>query len=808
MKKEKMKLYFLMVAYISFNTLTLFASGLRSRDNFNEGWKFYQGNFPEAIHPLFDDSQWRTLNLPHDWSIEGEFYEKNRSTFGAGALPGGTGWYRKSFQVEASDKGKLISVEFDGVYHNSEIWINGKYLGKRPYGYSSFRYELSPYLNFGDSTNVIAVKVDNSLEPNSRWYSGCGIYRNVWLVKTGTVAVDHWGAFVTTPQVDDKKATVNISIKIRNSSGLPLTVPVKSGIYDDENKLIAEIITSKVTLKNPETVVDQTLIVKDPSLWSVDQPNRYHVITSISQKKNMLDEYETPFGIRTFNFDSNKGFTLNGKPLKIKGVCIHHDLGCLGAVINTRALERQLELLKEMGCNGIRTSHNPPAPELLDLCDKMGFIVMDEAFDVWKKKKREFDYALDFDQWHKRDLQDMVLRDRNHPSVFIWSIGNEIVEQKDSTGVTIAKELAGIVRELDQSRPVTAALDEVPFPENYIMKSGALDLIGYNYHQEIFADFLKTFPGKKFIATETTSALATRGSYDMPADTVHRWPDDWKKTFSGGNADLSCSSYDNCAVPWGSTHEETWKIIKKYDFLSGMFVWTGFDYIGEPTPYVWPARSSYFGILDLCGFPKDAFYMYKSEWTNQPVLHIFPHWNWEPGQIIDVWAYSNCNEVELTINGRSLGAQHKTGDQIHFSWKVPYEAGTLHAIGRNNGKEIITDEIKTSGLPAKIKLKPDRSAIHADGNDLSFITVQVVDKDNNPVPYADNLIYFSVQGDASIAGVDNGSPTSMESFKSHERRAFHGKCLLVIKAGKTEGSVKVNATAEGLQTAAEVLRLK
>ena len=483
-----MKLYFLMVAYISFNTLTLFASGLRSRDNFNEGWKFYQGNFPEAIHPLFDDSQWRTLNLPHDWSIEGEFYEKNRSTFGAGALPGGTGWYRKSFQVEASDKGKLISVEFDGVYHNSEIWINGKYLGKRPYGYSSIRYELSPYLNFGDSTNVIAVKVDNSLEPNSRWYSGCGIYRNVWLVKTGTVAVDHWGAFVTTPQVDDKKATVNISIKIRNSSGLPLTVPVKSGIYDDENKLIAEIITSKVTLKNHETVVNQTLIVKDPSLWSVDQPNRYHVITSISQKKNMLDEYETPFGIRTFNFDSNKGFTLNGKPLKIKGVCIHHDLGCLGAVINTRALERQLELLKEMGCNGIRTSHNPPAPELLDLCDKMGFIVMDEAFDVWKKKKREFDYALDFDQWHKRDLQDMVLRDRNHPSVFIWSIGNEIVEQKDSTGVTIAKELAGIVRELDQSRPVTAALDEVPFPENYIMKSGALDLIGYNYHQEIFAD--------------------------------------------------------------------------------------------------------------------------------------------------------------------------------------------------------------------------------------------------------------------------------------------------------------------------------
>ncbi|MFN8134198.1 MAG: beta-galactosidase GalB [Bacteroidales bacterium] len=794
-------------SFILLSAVSLFATGVRVRDNFNEGWKFHLGNATEAAQPKFDDSQWRPLTLPHDWSIEGEFSDKNPATAGGGALPGGIGWYRKSFRLPASDSSKLLFVEFDGIYRNSEVWINGKYLGKRPYGYSSFRYELTPYLNFGDKPNVISVKVDNSQQPNSRWYSGSGIYRNVWLVKTSPVAVDHWGTFVTTPRIDANGATVNIKTRINNATGKAVNVIVKSIIYDADNKPVAEASLPKIILKNPQTEIQQTLTVKNPMLWSVDNPVLYHIVTTVSTKQAILDEYDTPIGIRSFDFDAEKGFILNGKQLKIKGVCNHHDLGCLGSAINTRALERQLELLKEMGCNSIRTSHNPPAPELLDLCDKMGFIVMDEAFDMWKKKKTDFDYGLDFDQWHKTDLQDMVLRDRNHPSVFIWSIGNEILEQWDSTGISIARELAGIVRELDQTRPITSACNQ-PDPSNFIVRSGALDLIGYNYHHNTFSDFPKTFPGKKFIASETTSALATRGSYDMPADSIRRWPIQWDKPFVEGNADLSCSAYDNCSAPWGSTHEETWKIIKKYDFLSGMYIWTGFDYLGEPTPYTWPARSSYFGILDLCGFPKDAFYMYQSEWTNKPVLHILPHWNWKPGQTVDVWVYSSCNEVELFLNGRSLGIQHKSGDQIHLSWKVPFEAGTLHASGRNNGKEIITNEIKTAGLPAKIILTPDHSTIQADGNDLSYITAQVVDQNNVPVPDAGNLIYFSVQGNGSIAGVDNGNPISMESFKSHERRAFHGKCILVVKAGKDNGPITVTANADGLLTATQVVQTK
>jgi len=782
------------------------ASDVRARDNFNQGWRFYPGDMPEARNYNFDDSQWRQLDLPHDWSIEGDFSDQNPATPGGGALPGGIGWYRKTFKIPAADSQKLIYIEFDGVYRNSKVWINGTCLGKRPYGYSSFRYELTPYLNFGDKPNVIAVKVDNSQQPNSRWYSGSGIYRNVWLVKTGKIAVDHWGTYVTTPKIDQKGAEVFVKIRVRNSPGTMPAISIKSGIYNQQNELVAEVITPKVKLEKGNTEIQQKLVVKNPVLWSDEKPEMYRLVTTLYTKSGILDEYETPFGIRTFEFDAVRGFILNGRPVKIKGVCNHHDLGCLGAAINKRGLERQLELLKEMGCNGIRTSHNPPAPELLDLCDRMGFIVMDEAFDMWKMEKTPCDYSRDFDEWHQRDIQDMVYRDRNHPSVFIWSIGNEIPEQWDSTGFRLARELAGLVRELDKTRPITSACNN-PDTSNYIIKSGVLDLIGQNYHHGTFANFPTIYPGKKFIASETTSAIATRGSYDMPADSVRVWPRYWDKPFTDGNADLSCSAYDNCRVPWGSTHEETWKIIKKYDYLSGLFIWTGFDYIGEPTPYPWPARSSYFGILDLCGFPKDAFYMYKSEWTSTPVLHLLPHWNWKAGQDVDVWAYSNCEEVELFLNGRSLGTQKKTGDQIHFAWKVPFEPGTLRAIGRTNGKQVLTDEVRTAGLPARIILTPDRSSIHADGQDLSYITVQVADQNNIPVPDAGNRIYFSVEGDAAIAGTDNGDPTSMESFKSHEKRAFYGKCLLVVKAGNKEGTVKITAVSDGLQSATENIQL-
>jgi len=626
-------------------------------ENFDNGWKFHLNDLAGAQEPRFDDSQWRSLDLPHDWSIEGDFSQDNPATPGGGALPGGVGWYRKTFRIPQSDEGKVVAIEFDGVYRNSEVWINGHYLGKRPYGYSSFRYELNPFLKYGTEPNVLAVKVDNSQQPNSRWYSGSGIYRNVWLVTTEKVFVDHWGTFVTTPEVTEGSAKVSIATKIRNASARDQKFVLKTVLLDSDKKEISTESTEGVAPKSSVSDVVQTLAVENPVLWSLENPRLYTAVTTVEVEGKILDDYETPFGIRTFVFDSDKGFYLNGKHVKINGVCDHHDLGCLGAAVNTRAIERQLEILKGMGVNGIRTSHNPPAPELLDLCDKMGFIVLDEAFDMWKTKKTEFDYALDWDAWHRQDLQDMVVRDRNHPSVFMWSIGNEVNEQWDKNagiGIAIAKELAGLVKSLDPTRPITSACNDTD-PSNPLIRSGALDLVGLNYSLEKFPDFPKNFPGKKFLGTETVSALATRGHYNMPSDSIRRWPERWDKPFDKGNPDNTCSSYDNCSTPWGSTHEETWKIMKKYDFLSGMFIWTGFDYLGEPTPYGWPSRSSYFGIVDLAGFPKDAYYMYQSEWTDKPVLHIFPHWNWKRGDVIDVWAYTNCDEVELFLNGRSLG---------------------------------------------------------------------------------------------------------------------------------------------------------
>lgn len=773
-------------------------------ENFNANWKFHLGNITNADDPQFNDSSWRILNLPHDWSIEGEFSDTNPATIGGGALPGGIGWYRKSFFVDEKDKEKSIFIEFDGIYKNSEVWINGEYLGKRPYGYSSFRYELTPFLKYGNKANILSVKVDNSKQPNSRWYSGSGIYRNVRLVITGKIAVDHWGTYVLTSDISNNSAKISIKTRIRNSSTSDNQVELISTVLDPKGKLAGSITNSANILKDSLNDYCQELVINNPHLWSVESPNLYSIKTEVKVNDKITDEYITPFGIRYFEFDKDKGFILNGKPLKILGVCNHHDLGCLGAAINNRAIERQLEILKAMGCNGIRTSHNPPAPELLDLCDKMGFIVMDEAFDMWKKQKNPYDYASDWDEWHKRDLQDLIIRDRNHPSVFIWSIGNEVIEQynkSDSSGTIIARELVSIVKELDTTRPVTSALND-PVPANPVIKSEALDLIGYNYHHDVFNKFPQDYPGKKFIASETVSALATRGSYDMPSDSIRRWPSRWDIPLKEGNADNSCSAYDNCSAPWGSTHEETWKVLKKYDFLSGMYIWTGFDYLGEPTPYQWPSRSSYFGIIDLAGFPKDSYYMYQSEWTKEPVLHLFPHWNWKEGQTIDVWAYTNCEEVELFLNNVSQGVKSKQGDELHIMWRLKYTPGTLKAIARANKKDILAKEIKTAGSPAQIRLTADRSEITSDGNDLSFITVEILDKNGTLVPDADNLVNFELTGEAFIAGVDNGSPVSHESFKVPYRKAFNGKCLVVVQSKTTPGQITLNATSENLSGSA------
>ena len=776
------------------------------RVSFNQDWRFQLGEVANGQERSLNDAPWRQLNLPHDWSIEGDFSEKHPAGTGGGALPGGIAWYRKTFTMPANARGKLVLVEFDGVYRNSEVWINGNYLGKRPYGYSSFAYELTPYLSYGPTKNVLAVKVDNSQQPNSRWYSGSGIYRNVWLTTVDPVHIEHWGTYVTTPEVNEQTATVAIKTKVKNSSKSAAPVNLTSIILDANHREVARGTEKNVASKDSHAEVSQTLKVTSPLLWSDEQPYLYRVVSQLEQGGRVVDRYETPLGIRTFRFDVDKGFFLNGKPVKIRGVCNHHDLGSLGAAVNTRAIERQLEMLKAMGVNGVRTSHNPPAPELLDLTDRMGFIVMDEAFDVWKKEKTKFDYHLDWDEWHKRDLEDMVLRDRNHPSVFIWSIGNEVAEQWNNSpdAGRISKELTAIVRNLDKTRPITAACNSVS-EQNTLLTAGDLDLIGTNYDHKKIPQLQKMFPGRPIIGTETTSALATRGSYDMPSDQIRRWPKRWDEVLKDGNPDFTCSAYDNVSAPWGSTHEETWKIVKKHDFFSGMFIWTGWDYIGEPTPYPWPSVTSYFGIIDLAGFPKDTYYMYQSEWTNQPVLHLFPHWNWKPGEKVDVVAYFNADEVELFLNGRSQGTKRKQGDEVQVFWRIPYEPGVLKAVSRKNGRVVLTREVRTASEPARIELVPDRKTLKADGVDLSFVTVKVVDRNGTLVPFADDLIKFEVTGEASIAGVDNGYQASHESFKGKQRKAYHGMALAIVQTKQKPGRIVLKASSANLPPASVVL---
>ena len=816
--------FIILLSFLLFNYLGKQAYASSSAEarrilDFDNDWRFHLGYVENGQDIGLNDTSWRLLDLPHDWSIEGEFNKDNPAGVGGGALPGGIGWYRKSFEIKESDNDKLIFIDFDGVYRNSQVWINGHYLGMRPYGYSSFRYELTPYLNYGNKKNILAVKVDNSEQPNSRWYSGSGIYRKVWLVTTNKIYVDHWGTFITTPEVNSGSAKISVNTKVRNASGQNQKATVKTSILNKEGEQVAETENTVEVIKDSLMEVSQEFTVKNPELWSIGDPYLYKAVTTIECDNLLCDDYTTPFGIRTFNFDIAKGFFLNGKPMKIYGVCDHHDLGCLGAAINKRALERQLEILKDMGCNGIRTSHNPPAPELLDLCDKMGILVMDEAFDMWKMRKTKYDYASDWDKWHVRDLEDMVLRDRNHPSIIMWSIGNEIREQGDESGITIARELASIVRNLDTTRAVTSNCNDTK-TSNYIIRSGALDIVGFSYHRNDYKTFPVDFPGQKLIGSETTSALETRGHYDMPSDSIRVWPVRWDRPFSSGNPDNTCSAYDNCRVPWGATHEEALKQVNKYDYVAGMFIWTGFDYLGEPTPYEWPSRSSYFGIIDLAGFPKDAYYLYQSEWTDQEVLHIFPPWNpecwttvkdgkpnWKNGDSVDVWAYTNCDQVELFLNDKSLGIKKKSDDEFHIMWRVKYNPGTLKAVGKKDGKEILLNE-KTAEAPAKILLEPDRKVISADGKDLSFVTVSVLDKNGTIVPYADNLINFNITGEGKIIGVDNGSETSHEPFKANYRKAFNGMCLVVIQAGNKEGEIKLDAASEGLEKALTVINAK
>ena len=800
--------------------MTVASIQARERKNFDAGWRFILADSSQMATPTYNDAHWRILDLPHDWAIEGDFYAGNPSGAGGGALPGGIGWYRKHLSLDCEAvPGNRYFIEFDGVYMNSTVYVNGQEVGHRPYGYSSFEYDITKYLKQGD--NVIAVRVDNSDQPNSRWYSGCGIYRHVWLTETNHVHVKHWGVHVET---DAKTGQVKVDVELAKYPSINIHRPtIKNTVFDANGK--------EVGLK-----------VKNPHLWSVEDPYIYKVRTQVLVSGKVVDEVWTTTGFRDFKFDAETGFWLNGKNFKLNGVCEHHDFGCFGAAVNEDAMHRKLSKLKAMGVNSIRSSHNPPAPELLNMCDTMGIIVMDESFDMWRRKKTAGDYARFFDEWHERDLTDLVLRDRNHPSVLMWSIGNEVLEQWSSADADeltleqanlilnaghdastlahgkemspnslLTRHLADIIKRYDTTRPVLAGCNE-PDPNNHLFKSGAIDIIGFNYHHQWVKDVPKNFPGKPFIFSESVSALQTRGYYKMPSDEITWAPIEWWMPYT--DPSYMCSSYDNFHASWSSTHEETWDVVKHNAFVGGQYIWTGFDYIGEPTPYGFPARSSYFGIIDLAGFPKDTYYMYQSEWTTKPVLHLFPHWNWIPGDEIDMWCYyNNADEVELFINGKSQGVRRKTGEnpegryamhntktklntEYHVGWRVTFDPGEVKVVARKDGKIVGEQTIKTAGAPAKIRLSKDYQ-----GKNTTFVTAEVVDKDGNLCPWAEDQIYFIYEGDGKVLGTDNGCQTSMENFKAPQRKAFFGKCMVVAS-----GNGSITAKSPTLQS--DVIQLK
>ncbi|HMT74598.1 MAG TPA: glycoside hydrolase family 2 TIM barrel-domain containing protein [Chitinophagaceae bacterium] len=781
---------------------SIVSAQVRTVIDFNKDWKFFLGDDSTAMQSGFSDAKWRKLNLPHDWSIESNFTKDAPATNQGGSLPGGIGWYRKTFILPASAKGKNINIEFDGVYKNSEVWINGHYLGKRPYGYINFSYDLTPWLFFGKQ-NVIAVKVDNSLQPDSRWYTGSGIYRDVKLIIHNRTFIDGGGLFITTIGIDGLTATIEIAATIKSITREPGPVKLLLAVYNQQGKRTGKTDTVSLSFKDGIASVSVKREIEKYYLWSSSFPFMYTLRAEVILNGRQEDAIDTKFGLRTFHFDAQKGFFLNNQPLKIHGVCLHHDLGALGAAFNKEAARRQLKILKEMGCNAIRFSHNPPASPMLDLCDEMGFLVVDEAFDIWKKKKNKYDYHQYFDEWAVKDVQDMVYRDRNHPSIIMWSIGNEQREQFDSSGTVLVKKLVEAITTVDISRPVTTALTETFAEKNFISQANALDVLGFNYKLYDYEALPQRFPGQKFIATETASALETRGVYQFPSDSIRIWPPDYKAqdTFAHGNKDFTCAAYDNTHAYWGATHEKSWLAVKKNSHIAGLFVWSGFDYLGEPLPYPkFPSRSSYYGIVDLAGFPKDVYYMYQSEWTNKPVLHVFPHWNWKQSDTVDVWAYyNNADAAELYVNGKSAGKRQKTDSTLHVMWRVPYKAGAIKVITKRNEKPVLTKEIKTAGQAARIELIAGKSVLKADGKDLCFVTARITDRSGNLVPDANNQVIFSLKGAATIAGTDNGYQADTVSLKSPVRNCWKGLALAIIQSGEKKGNITLTAKSPGLK---------
>jgi beta-galactosidase len=747
--------------------------------SFNDNWKFQKGDVSGANGVSFNDAAWRKLSLPHDWSIEQSFNQSSPAGSGGGYLDGGIGWYRKTFTLPKSDSGKRITIQFEGIYMNSTVWINGQLLGTRPYGYSTFEYDLTPYVNTGSTSNVIAVKVNNN-QPNSRWYSGSGIYRDVWLTVTDPVHIAYCGSFVSTPTVSASSANISVTTRVQSNAASTEKMTLVTTIYDNSGNGVATNSTAPFEIEsNKEISVSYKLDIANPVLWSISNPYLYSVITQVIINKKEADRFASTLGIRSISVNPNTGFWLNDQNIKLHGVCMHHDLGSLGSAQNYRALERQVEILKSFGCNAIRTSHNPPTPELLDICDHLGLVVMDEAFDCWLSGKNANDYHLFFNAWAQQDVQDWVRRDRNHPSVVMWSIGNEIPEQGSANGIPIANKLINYVHADDETRPITQALNNQGF------LGPLLDMVGYNYASGgTYDNDHNNNPKWVIFGSETSSAVRTRGVYHLPVNQNNLVSPDYQ-----------CSNYDNSVVPWGQSAEDSWDFDNTRSFVAGQFIWTGFDYIGEPTPYGWPAKSSYFGIVDMCGFPKDIYYFYQSQWTTKPMVHLLPYWNWSVGSTIPVWAYSNCDSVSLFINGTSLGAQTlQKVKPYHVEWQVPFTEGIVKAKAYKGGAVVAMDSIVSAGVASKIKLKSDRDTIQADSYDQAFLETDILDANGILVPNAGNKISYSLTGPGKIVGVDNGNPISLESFKDSTRQAFNGKCLAIVQSTGVEGQIVVTAS--------------
>ncbi len=788
------------------------------RVSFNDGWVFAKGEQAAAEKVVFNDTGWRAVQLPHDWAIEGPFDEQYNAR--AGGLPfHGIGWYRKTFEVPGSARGKVLRLQFDGAMNNSEVWINGQYLGKRPFGYIGFEYDLTPYLKIGQA-NTVAVKL-SPVDFSTRWYPGAGIYRNVWLVTSDPVHIPRWGTYITTPAVLESNALVQIQVDVQKPSALQEIIRVETTILDPTGNEVGKVTTPIGNQFSQQAQARQQVRLKNPQLWGMESPVLYTAVTRLLKGKKELDKVSTRFGIRTIHYSRKNGFLLNGEQVRFNGVCLHHDNGPLGAVVNRRAIERKLQIMKTMGVNSVRTSHNPPSPELVELCDEMGILLQVEAFDCWamEKKGAEQAYNLVFDEWHERDLRDMVRSFHNSPSVVMWSIGNEIMEQGKQDGWKVAKMLTDIVHDQDNTRPVTAGFNN----HGGAIKNGladVVDLVGFNYKPALYKETLAEHPDWILYGSETSSCTSTRGEYHLP----------WDKYET--HESLRVTSYDFIGPNWAVPPDYEFFHQEDNPAILGEFIWTGFDYIGEPTPYGgrdhstngywnghWPSRSSSFGAVDLCGFPKDRYFLYQSQWTSEPMVHVLPHWNWEgrEGQTIPVLAYSNCEEVELFVNGQSAGRQVK-GEQpvtlpmgyrfldaktwdspYRMRWNVPYKAGSLKVVGYKDGKAVSEKVIQTAGKPAKVTLLPDRTGITADGYDLSYVTVRVEDKNGNLCPLADNLVNFNVTGAGEIAAVGNGNSATTEPFQASYRKAFNGLAMLIIRSKRDAGEIQISATSDGLK---------